>query len=39
MKKLNLHAVAEEFEMIGNETHLFFNRETGEFDAYFDYDA
>ena len=37
IKKLDLNAVAEEFEMIDLETRLFFNKETGEFDFYNDY--
>ena len=37
MKKLNLNEVAEEFEMIDGQTHLFYNTETGEFDFYGDY--
>ena len=37
MKKLDLSAAADEFEMIGDETHLFYNTETGEFDFYSDY--
>ena len=34
MKKLELKTAAEEFEMINDETHLFYNIETGEFDFY-----
>ena len=34
MKKLDLNAVVEEFEMIDAETHVLYNRETGEFDFY-----
>ena len=37
MKKLDLNKAAEEFEMIGSETHLFYNTETGEFDFYSDF--
>lgn len=37
MRKLDLNAVAEEFEIIGSETYLFYNKETGEFDFYSDY--
>ena len=36
MKKLDLSAAAEEFEMISNEDKLFYNKETGEFDYYID---
>ena len=34
MKKLDLNEAADEFDMIGSETHLFYNTETGEFDFY-----
>ena len=34
MKKLDLNMVAGEFDMISSETHLFYNKETGEFDFY-----
>ena len=34
MKKLSLKEAAGEFEMINNETHVFYNTETGEFDFY-----
>ena len=34
MKKPDLSAAADEFEMISNEYRLFFNKETGEFDYY-----
>ena len=37
MRKLDLNAVAEEFEIIGSESYLFYNKETGEFDFYSDY--
>jgi len=37
MKKLDLNAAAEEFEMINSETHLFYNIETGDFDFYGDF--
>ena len=37
MKKLNLSAVAEEFELISNETRLFYNTITGEFEPYNEY--
>ena len=37
VKKLNLHEVAGEFEMISSETYLFYNKETNEFDFYSDY--
>jgi len=36
-KKLDLNKAAGEFEIIGPETHLFYNVETGEFDHYNDY--
>jgi len=36
-KKLDLSEAAGEFEMIGSETHLFYNVETGEFDFYIDF--
>ena len=36
-KKLDLNEAAEEFEMIGSETHLFYNVETGEFGYYIDF--
>ena len=29
MKKLDLNKVAEEFEMISSDTHLFYNTQTG----------
>jgi hypothetical protein len=38
MKKVNLKAVAGEFEMISNDVHLFYNKKTGEFDFYTDLD-
>jgi len=34
MKKADLNEIAEEFEMISEETHLFYSMETGEFDFY-----
>ena len=37
MRKLDLAAVADEFEIIDAETHLFYNTETGEFDYYGEY--
>jgi len=37
MKKINLKTAAEEFEMISDETHLFYNTDTGEFDFYSDF--
>ena len=37
MEKLSLNEVAEQFEMINTETHLFYNIETGEFDYYGDF--
>ena len=38
MKKLDLKTAADEFEMmIDNETHLFYNKQTGKFDFYNDY--
>ena len=37
MKKLNLSAVADEFESISSEMSLFYNTETGEFDFYSDF--
>ena len=37
MKKLDLRKAAEEFEMIGEHTHLFYNPETGEFDFYIEF--
>jgi len=37
MKKLDLNMVAGEFDMISSETHLFYNKETGEFDFYNEY--
>ena len=37
MKKLDLNAAADEFEMINSETQLFYNKETGEFDFYSDF--
>ena len=37
MKKIDLNRIAEEFEMINDDTHLFYNLETGEFDFYGDY--
>ncbi|MCL1918622.1 MAG: UPF0158 family protein [Peptococcaceae bacterium] len=36
MKKIDLNMVAEEFEMINPETHVFYNIETGCFDFYSD---
>ena len=37
MKILDLNTAAEEFEMIDSDKHLFYNRETGEFDFYSDF--
>ena len=37
MQPLALNRVAEEFEMIDDQMHLFFNKETGEFDFYTDF--
>jgi len=37
MKKISLKEAAEQFEMIGPETHLFYNTETGEFNFYSDW--
>jgi len=37
MKKLDLNTAADEFDMISDETHLFYNTETGEFDFYADF--
>lgn len=37
MKRLELRKVAEEFETIDSQTHLFFNMITGEFDFYNDF--
>ena len=37
MKKLSLKKAADEFDMINNELHLFYNTITGEFDFYTDY--
>ena len=37
MIKLDLDMAAGEFELINNETNLFYNTETGEFDFYSDY--
>ena len=37
MKKVNLNKAADEFEMINDETHVFYNTETGEFDFYGDF--
>ena len=37
MKKLDLKSAADEFEMIDDQTHLFYNTETGEFDFYSDF--
>ncbi|MCL2221464.1 MAG: UPF0158 family protein [Oscillospiraceae bacterium] len=34
MRKPNLKKVADEFEIIDSQTHLFYNRETGEFDFF-----
>ncbi|MDR0373119.1 MAG: hypothetical protein LBI79_06135 [Nitrososphaerota archaeon] len=34
MKKLSLNDVTEEFKMITPEIHLFYNKETGEFEHY-----
>lgn len=34
MKKLLLSEVADEFEMIDSESHIFYNTETGEFEFY-----
>jgi hypothetical protein len=34
MRKLNLKKAADEFEIIDSQTHLFYNRETGEFDFF-----
>ena len=38
MKKLDLNKVAEEFEMISSDTHLFYNTQTGEFECSLDFD-
>ena len=38
MKKVNLKAAADEFEIISDEIHLFYNTKTGEFDSYTDFD-
>ena len=37
MKKLDLDQVADEFDIISGETHLFYNTETEEFDWYNEY--
>lgn len=37
MKKLDLNTAAEEFETVSNEMHVFYNRETGEFDFFNDF--
>ena len=37
MKKLNLNEAAEEFDVINFETHLFYNKKTGEFGFYGEY--
>ena len=37
MKKIEISKIADEFEMISDETHVFYNRETGEFDYYNDF--
>ena len=37
MKKLDLNMAAQEFETVSQEMHLFYNRETGEFDFYNDF--
>jgi len=37
MKKLDLNAAADEFDMISDDMHLFYNTETGEFDFYADF--
>ena len=37
MKKLDLNAAADEFDMISDDTHLFYNMETGEFDFFADF--
>jgi len=37
LKKLDLSAVAEKFELINNETRLFYNTEIGEFELYNEY--
>ena len=39
MKKLSLQEIANEFDLIDAETHLFCNTETGEFDFYTDFMA
>lgn len=39
MKKLDLNKVADEFEMISNDTHVFYNTETGEFDHFSEFDT
>ena len=36
MKKVDLNRVAGEFEMISTDTHVYYNKETGEFDFYMD---
>jgi hypothetical protein len=37
MKKIKLNEAASEFEIINAETHVFYNKETGEFDSYSDF--
>ena len=37
MKKLDINRAAKEFQIIGPETYLFYNVETGEFEFYTDY--
>jgi len=37
MGKINLNQAADEFEMISSDTHLFYNKETGEFSFYTDF--
>ena len=37
MKPLGLNVAAAEFEMIDDQLHLFYNKETGEFDFYTDF--
>jgi hypothetical protein len=36
-KKVNLKVAADEFEMIDQETRVFYNTETGEFDFFTEY--
>ena len=37
MKKLDLHKAAEEFQTVSQEMHVFYNKETGEFNFYSDF--